>query len=523
MEGAGREAVKRGLGPTAGPVERGDGERVARRADSPRPARGRSPCLRALVDGARRRGRRAALGLPVRLQPAGGELPDPPGPRRDGHRRGHDHLPALFAGTLAGDARRRRRCCRARLRRRRGRLGFDSDLPGPPAQPGRVLRRLPDHAGVGARHGRPGRSSSGPASPTSWSSRSPGGRWPAASPASRRTGSSASSRPAGTLGAIAGSALAGAAGGARRAHPADPARRRLPRGRPAGRPSGASLRQRALDRAGATSLTGRTATRHGRTSRRSTCRAWGSGRSSSPSARRSSTWSRPGSSTPSIGDAGRTDRVLRPDRPAGQRAGPGPAGHAHGPGPCPARGRGRRRALPAVTLAGAIVLAARPTLATVQWFQVVRRAVDYAIARPSREVFYTAVGRAELLGAKGLIDTAVYRAGDAAGAWAYGLLAAVPGLRPRAPRPRPPVAPLDRPEPRPRPCPEPAPCASGRDRAVGSHERPILSHPGDPCPPASSRLLLHADDGWNSGLQARLDSLTLVGDSRARGFAARFG
>jgi AAA family ATP:ADP antiporter len=89
--------------------------------------------------------------------------------------------------------------------------------------------------------------------------------------------------------------------------------------------------------------------------------------------------------------------------------------------------------LPAITLAGAIVLALRPTIATVQWFQVARRAVDYAIARPSREVFYTVVGRAALSRTKGLIDTTVYRAGDAAGAWAYGLLAAIPGLSWAAP------------------------------------------------------------------------------------------
>ena len=95
-------------------------------------------------------------------------------------------------------------------------------------------------------------------------------------------------------------------------------------------------------------------------------------------------------------------------------------------------GPGARAALlPAVTLAGVIVLVRNPTVATVQWFQVVRRAVDYAIARPSREVFYTAVGRAELLRTKGLIDTAVYRAGDAAGAWAYGLLAASPAVASR--------------------------------------------------------------------------------------------
>jgi ATP:ADP antiporter, AAA family len=82
--------------------------------------------------------------------------------------------------------------------------------------------------------------------------------------------------------------------------------------------------------------------------------------------------------------------------------------------------------LPAITIAGSIVLALRPTVGTIQWFQVARRAVDYAIARPSREVFYTALGPAALVRTKGLIDTAVYRAGDVAGAWTYGLLAAMP-------------------------------------------------------------------------------------------------
>jgi AAA family ATP:ADP antiporter len=89
--------------------------------------------------------------------------------------------------------------------------------------------------------------------------------------------------------------------------------------------------------------------------------------------------------------------------------------------------------LPVVTMAGIVVLVLNPTVATVKWFQVVRRAVDYALARPGREVFYTVVGRSELLRTRGLIDTAVYRAGDAAGAWAYGLLAAVPGVPEAAP------------------------------------------------------------------------------------------
>jgi AAA family ATP:ADP antiporter len=89
--------------------------------------------------------------------------------------------------------------------------------------------------------------------------------------------------------------------------------------------------------------------------------------------------------------------------------------------------------LPVVTMLGVIVLVLNPTVATIKWFQVIRRAVDYALARPGREVYYTVVGRAELLRTKGLIDTAVYRAGDAAGAWAYGLLTALPGVPDAAP------------------------------------------------------------------------------------------
>ena len=77
---------------------------------------------------------------------------------------------------------------------------------------------------------------------------------------------------------------------------------------------------------------------------------------------------------------------------------------------------------------GAIVLVMRPTVSTVQWFQVIRRASDYAIARPSREVFYTVLTREEVARGKGFIDTAVYRAGDAIGAWTYGILAAIPAV-----------------------------------------------------------------------------------------------
>jgi AAA family ATP:ADP antiporter len=79
--------------------------------------------------------------------------------------------------------------------------------------------------------------------------------------------------------------------------------------------------------------------------------------------------------------------------------------------------------LPIATLAGFVGLVLRPTLTVLLWFQVARRALDYAVARPSREVMYTVVRRGAKYQAKSFIDTAVYRSGDVMGAWAYGLLA----------------------------------------------------------------------------------------------------
>lgn len=88
---------------------------------------------------------------------------------------------------------------------------------------------------------------------------------------------------------------------------------------------------------------------------------------------------------------------------------------------------GAASTLPIVTLGGFIALWTRPTLGVLMTFQVVRRAVDYAVARPCREVMYTATKPEGRLGTKALIDTAVYRAGDAVGAWSYGLFTMLPG------------------------------------------------------------------------------------------------
>jgi AAA family ATP:ADP antiporter len=89
--------------------------------------------------------------------------------------------------------------------------------------------------------------------------------------------------------------------------------------------------------------------------------------------------------------------------------------------------------LPTVTLLGALAVASWPSTSTILWFQVLRRGSDYAVARPCREVLYAAVGREARYRAKGLVDTVVYRAGDVAGAWAFGLIEALPGLSRAAP------------------------------------------------------------------------------------------
>ena len=68
------------------------------------------------------------------------------------------------------------------------------------------------------------------------------------------------------------------------------------------------------------------------------------------------------------------------------------------------------------------ILAAVPSLGTIAAFQVLRRAADYAIARPTREVLFTVVPREDRYKAKSFIDTVVYRLGDQVGAWAVALL-----------------------------------------------------------------------------------------------------
>jgi AAA family ATP:ADP antiporter len=75
--------------------------------------------------------------------------------------------------------------------------------------------------------------------------------------------------------------------------------------------------------------------------------------------------------------------------------------------------------LPALVGVGFAVLAAAPVLGVLVVFQVLRRAAGYALARPAREVLFTVVGREARYKAKNVIDTVVYRGGDAVTGWAF--------------------------------------------------------------------------------------------------------
>lgn len=77
---------------------------------------------------------------------------------------------------------------------------------------------------------------------------------------------------------------------------------------------------------------------------------------------------------------------------------------------------------------GFLVLGVAPVLGVLIVIQVIRRAGNYAIMRPAREMLYSVVSEEEKYKAKNFIDTAVYRGGDAVSAWGYAGLTSVLGL-----------------------------------------------------------------------------------------------
>ena len=80
--------------------------------------------------------------------------------------------------------------------------------------------------------------------------------------------------------------------------------------------------------------------------------------------------------------------------------------------------------VPAVSAAGFALLGMYPTVAAVVIFQAVRRAGNFAVARPTREVLFTVLPREDRYKTKNFIDTFVYRLGDQIGAWSQAALGA---------------------------------------------------------------------------------------------------
>ncbi len=75
-------------------------------------------------------------------------------------------------------------------------------------------------------------------------------------------------------------------------------------------------------------------------------------------------------------------------------------------------------ALPVLTLAGFAALAVSPTAGILALVMVTRRAGNFALFRPAREVLFTVLPREEKYAAKSFVDTFVYRFGDVVGAFA---------------------------------------------------------------------------------------------------------
>jgi AAA family ATP:ADP antiporter len=80
-------------------------------------------------------------------------------------------------------------------------------------------------------------------------------------------------------------------------------------------------------------------------------------------------------------------------------------------------------AVPLIVACGFVWLAAAPTFAVLAVVMVARRAGEYALVRPGREMLFTVVAPAAKYKAKNFIDTVVYRGADALSAWLKAVIA----------------------------------------------------------------------------------------------------
>jgi AAA family ATP:ADP antiporter len=86
--------------------------------------------------------------------------------------------------------------------------------------------------------------------------------------------------------------------------------------------------------------------------------------------------------------------------------------------------------VPLLMTAGYMLFALLPTFAVLVGVLAVRRVAEYSITRPCRDSLFTVCAREEKYKAKSLIDTFIYRGGDATSASLYKLLTHGLGLGP---------------------------------------------------------------------------------------------
>ena len=73
--------------------------------------------------------------------------------------------------------------------------------------------------------------------------------------------------------------------------------------------------------------------------------------------------------------------------------------------------------IPTILVVGFLLLAMMPIVALIVSLQIVRRAGQYSITRPAREMLFTVVGRNSRFKSKPIIDVVLYRGGDVVSAW----------------------------------------------------------------------------------------------------------
>ena len=84
--------------------------------------------------------------------------------------------------------------------------------------------------------------------------------------------------------------------------------------------------------------------------------------------------------------------------------------------------------VPIIIILGLLIVVVSPILWVVVGLQIVRRAGEYSITKPAREMLFTIVDRESRFKAKSVIDVVVYRAGDIFWAWAFTGLTQVLGM-----------------------------------------------------------------------------------------------